>query len=484
VTATLMSRWGGRAKGRAMTAVLTSGIENRAAATPRKLNIISAWLASIAVYFSPRRYGERWLGISVGKAAVVAVVNLLLAVPWFVLAAIMWTAWSDRALRELNALKWHPDAWQRFTALFKSVPHELFTTASQITDPMTRLGIIVGVVVTLLIAFAVTFFVLLPFAARPGSNDACFKHTARTALLASGAVNIVFPLFSLVFISLPFLRFPSGFENALTPIMGAFGVVSLWALAALIVAVRADYRRPKDMPTERDPLCEECGYDLRMAEMDGRCPECGKLVAESLSDDSRQRLSWETQPSLLNVSGVMTILRHILLSPRAMFFGMLTRAHQAQAQRWLLLWVTVVGMIAYWSSPATVLTGAIELTYRVFVGGIALAVVWAVLALMMVGIETAGITAFARWRGHKIEVASAAKVTAYTSPLLVVWVILGSVQILGMLYWYSQNYSRVYGIRMEQFVFTLSTAVAHIGGLLWFELVVYRGVRAIQFARR
>lgn len=467
-----------------MTAVLTSGIENRAAATPRKLNIISAWLASIAVYFSPRRYGERWLGISVGKAAVVAVVNLLLAVPWFVLAAITWSSWNYALLRRANTFEWYPDAWARFKAQFSAVPSEIYGMLGQVSDPMARLGIIVGVVVTVAIALAVTFFVLLPFAARPGSNDACFKHTARAALLATGVVHIALPAFAVVFLALPFFRFAGGFENALTPIMGAFGVVSLWALAALIVAVRADYRRPKDMPGERDPLCEECGYDLRMAEKDGRCPECGKLVAESLSDDSRQRLSWEAQPSLLNVSGAMTILRHILLSPRAMFFGMLTRAHQAQAQRWLLLWVAVVGMIAYWSSPATVLTGAIELTYRVFVGGIALAVVWAVLALMMVGIETAGITAFARWRGHKIEVASAAKVTAYTSPLLVVWVILGSVQILGMLYWYSQNYSRVYGIRMEQVVFTLSTAIAHIGGLLWFELVVYRGVRAIQFARR
>jgi hypothetical protein len=30
----------------------------------------------------------------------------------------------------------------------------------------------------------------------------------------------------------------------------------------------------------------------------------------------------------------------------------------------------------------------------------------------------------------------------------------------------------------------ISLAVAHIGGLIWYELVVYRGIRAIQFANK
>jgi hypothetical protein len=29
-----------------------------------------------------------------------------------------------------------------------------------------------------------------------------------------------------------------------------------------------------------------------------------------------------------------------------------------------------------------------------------------------------------------------------------------------------------------------SLAVAHIGGLLWYELTVYRGIRAVQYANR
>lgn len=41
------------------------------------------------------------------------------------------------------------------------------------------------------------------------------------------------------------------------------------------------------VPVERPPACEQCGYNLTAAPMDGRCPECGLAVEESLGSHVR-----------------------------------------------------------------------------------------------------------------------------------------------------------------------------------------------------
>ena len=46
------------------------------------------------------------------------------------------------------------------------------------------------------------------------------------------------------------------------------------------------------VPAESDILCEGCGYTLNGLPEDGRCPECGKPVAESI-DAARTAPAWE-----------------------------------------------------------------------------------------------------------------------------------------------------------------------------------------------
>jgi hypothetical protein len=101
--------------------------------------------------------------------------------------------------------------------------------------------------------------------------------------------------------------------------------------------------------------------------------------------------------------------------------------------------------------------------------------------MLMVGIETAGVAALARIRKQTVPLASAAKVTCYASPLMALWAFLGGLQIVLLILAYQRGWMFLHP-RVEQIALVASTALAHIGGLLWFEFTVYRGLRAIQYA--
>ena len=48
------------------------------------------------------------------------------------------------------------------------------------------------------------------------------------------------------------------------------------------------------VPADSDVLCEHCGYTLNGLPPDGRCPECGQPVAESLQHSGRGLTAWES----------------------------------------------------------------------------------------------------------------------------------------------------------------------------------------------
>src|SRR5688572_20923120 len=51
------------------------------------------------------------------------------------------------------------------------------------------------------------------------------------------------------------------------------------------------------VPSDSDLLCEGCGYILNGLPDDGRCPECGKAVAESTVLAARIHPEWESSGS-------------------------------------------------------------------------------------------------------------------------------------------------------------------------------------------
>ena len=81
--------------------------------------------------------------------------------------------------------------------------------------------------------------------------------------------------------------------------------------------------------------------------------------------------------------------------------------------------------------------------------------------------------------------------TAYSAILMVPWILLGGAQLVAYTFVANMHqnpngiqYFFHVGNRGEQVILAFSLSLAHIGGLLWYELTVYRGIRAIQYANK
>jgi len=416
------------------------------------------YLDSLLVYVAPRAAGRVWLRIPLWQAGVVALINCGLACfPLSRLAAF---------LRDQG------------------------TVGGREVVPFPR-AVIGAVIMGVLIA---EFFSLLPFAARPGSNRTCARHVLRAVLLSTSAIwlgaaaykvlNLLMTWYVQHSHNRDFLAFP---DNIVALVM----FVSVLLFVVLFVHARAvgvEYRVAGDLPKPRDPLCDVCGYDLCAAAADGRCPECGRPVVESLGPDVRPPSGWEMHPSFLRLTTVGGQFARLYTSPMRMFSGLpLLSGHHA-ARCWLAGMLTLVGVLAFWiveglhAVSPDLLRGPTD--WQFYAAGVSIAATFVLLGLMMVGIETAGVTLVGRFRGGNIDLGGAAKVTCYASGLLPFWVLLAGVQIVAMVICSEHGVFKRVGPRYDEAITLGSLALAHIGGLLWFELTVYRGLRAIQFANK
>ncbi len=460
-------------------------------------SLLTAFAASLGVYFLPRRAGRSWLGITLPKALLIAAFNLFAGLFWALLSASAFVAWlgmrpegypswSSRPHLHFQTLN---EFCTFFAALLSTVAQWSLQSFATLALPDKFAGV-AGIFLCIVLSLAVLFFLLLPFAARPGANKPCARHVARAALLATSAIHVWGAALTVAFLCFFLRHDPPETDAILSPLFALLSALILWNLAALITAVRTDYRRPLNFPQPREPLCDNCGYNLTMASPTGRCPECGRPVAESLGPDTRPGTPWERRRSLPRLAAIASQLRQIVRSPRALFFQTPTHRGQADAQRWLLGSLVAVGLAAAWIVPGFYLvdyladhSASLEISWRTFWGAVMMAIVWAGMGLMMVGIETAGVAAFSRMKGFPVPFAASAKVTAFAAPLLLAWVFLGGLQIV-LINHFNPVLSTHLSLRAYQVVLALSLGIAHIGGLLWFELTVYRGVRAIQYANK
>ena len=478
----------------------------RPPAAPRP-NLFQTWAASFLIYFYPRNVRALWVRVPFLRSIPIAIVNLLLAPLWLLLLGTAVYAWDSQVLRVGNAYLLgiyidHPV--QKFLSIFTAAPHNIYAFLHE--QPLfLSVSLAVAGALSTLTSLAILYFVLLPFAARPGKNRACVLHVIRAVLLSIGWVHIWGPALTGLFLYFISNRYPPGLENIIGPLTLALLLLSLWTLISLIIAVRADYRSPADLPKPHDPWCEFCGYNLTGIDTEKRCPECGKPIAESLSPDARPPTPWESRPTLANFPVIREQLSRIIRQPRQLFFSMPTLTGQRPAQRWLIASVTLVGLFATLILPAynliclpTIKDDRMEWSWTLLVGCLFVGFVWAGLALMMVGIETTGIATFSRIRAKRepdfggpgsregVFLATSAKVTAYSSILMVPWVFLGGAQLIASQYWSIHHLSYHWHLswRVEQIIFAASLSIAHIGGLLWYEITVYRGIRGIQYANK
>src|SRR5690242_2885277 len=86
------------------------------------------------------------------------------------------------------------------------------------------------------------------------------------------------------------------------------------------------------VPAESDWLCEGCGYVLTGLPEGGRCPECGKLTAES-AGDLRQPPLWErTEAAPALVRFILTTFE-LILRPTRFYRSFATRGSRRLSAR-------------------------------------------------------------------------------------------------------------------------------------------------------
>ncbi|HEY4330665.1 MAG TPA: hypothetical protein VGN88_13075, partial [Phycisphaerae bacterium] len=433
-------------------------------------------ISSVLVYFLPWE-SRIWPQAKMFRAAVVAIVNTIFGFLWTYLALVVSYVWiypsdGDAHLGVADTAKamWHG-------AIYRDAARHLANDWAEqwkAGNLFDKLGFFVGVAFFIVAAYLLPYFVLLPFGARPSTNKSCARHVARITLLGSGLVHLWGAGCVLIFLGCVAAQIPpltttgDNYAGAVSPLLVGFSVLSLWSLLVLVHAVRREYRRAGDYPTPHEPWCDVCGYNLSGLNGEGRCPECGRLIQDSVGPHVRPPTAWETRPSIFNIPVIVRQITTLVVHPRKLFYAMPTLTGQRAAQRWLIFSSCFIFMMALGIVPALYKTLGAEWNSVVVTGSLAMGIVWTVFALMMVGIETAGIAAFSRMRGLKVYLSTSSKVTCYSSILIFLWVILGGIQLITYTYLSVPPHSirQLFhvGLRGEQIVLGVSLGIAHIGG--------------------
>ncbi len=205
-------------------------------------------------------------------------------------------------------------------------------------------------------------------------------------------------------------------------------------------------------------LCERCGYPLTGLPEEARCPECGTPIFDSLPV-RRSGSPWQAGPSARAwLAGAGAMLRHPVATWAAV------RATDDTATFGLLILnITLAAVGAtvwlHWVLPALVL---LLLPFAIF---------------LLTLIEYAGIRTFGKVRRRRITRPVATAIVAHAS--------------------YGWLFGSLAGILLRAVVLLLDSSMARpigptwllgvagagaLAALLWFEILVYLGVRAMRFA--
>lgn len=221
-------------------------------------------------------------------------------------------------------------------------------------------------------------------------------------------------------------------------------------------------------PNERS-LCERCGYPLRDLSLLSDCPECGMAVLES----SPSKRTYRPDPQHLPFGAFFTTAPRVLLSPRRFF-----RTLSPSGCSWHA-W-NALGMSGILASLIWFVTG-----YQV-IGFFGLHSLLAIVLVMqgvwlLTYIEVIGVVAFSRRRGWRVPWPLAERVCSYAA---VGW--LPGALIAGGGAWVLKQVA-VGEPWFDSLLGLVRVAWLFYGGLfvvsfLWFETLVWIGVRQMKFA--
>jgi hypothetical protein len=251
---------------------------------------------------------------------------------------------------------------------------------------------------------------------------------------------------------------------------------------------------------ETTPLCEDCGYPVGDLPADGNCPECGRPVARSLPEHrpGTPLQSQEGFRSWFRTAG------RVLWKPRRTFQQVRIGPASARLRAFMLINTTLAAafLVIPWvgvligdpSRNANLRPGVSPHVVRFAVFVLATVGVAGVLALLT-WIEHIGIRFFARKRKWRLTKNAATQIVMHASigwvagalvglklwPVLVVSGI-KSVLVINRSGTRLSSWISIYNAGGQIFIVALGIFVGFFIAMLWFEFLVFFGVRACKFA--
>ena len=226
-----------------------------------------------------------------------------------------------------------------------------------------------------------------------------------------------------------------------------------------------------------DSLCESCGYSLRDLHRSGDCPECGRLIG--LSDPARRTgLPWQQRRSVRNwvASCALMVVRPLYAFDRmrvgAVAPGSIPDPSGIRHARFFLAFMAALAGVVYWRL-SVVITGQ-----SAWLSSLLAPVVLIVLTY----IEAMGITYFARKHDWRVPWPLAQRIVCYASVgWLPAMVLLPPLILLQDQAPFLPRWATWIPLRGE---LTDWLIIVIVGGIasLWFETLVWLGVRRLRFA--
>ncbi len=230
-------------------------------------------------------------------------------------------------------------------------------------------------------------------------------------------------------------------------------------------------------PTD-DSLCERCGYPLRGLTVDALCPECGLAVSES---SPGKRVATPIFGLISVGTFFKTFALYFFHAPAA--FRRMAIDGDNEPARVFLLWSSMLAIAWFIAISAAwlVLVEDPSLDNNVLGFIVVLQLIGVLIILALTYIEMLGVTAFSKRRGWRVPFHLAERVCCYAS---VGW--LPGVMLAGLGVWVLQSFA-VGRPWFEQYLGLVKVGWLCYGGLfvlslLWFETLVWVGVRQVKYA--
>ncbi len=274
------------------------------------------------------------------------------------------------------------------------------------------------------------------------------------------------------------------------PAIGA-GASLLAGIYVLWLWLRAIGVRRDAPPIPRQPGCESCGYALVGLPWQGRCPECGESVAESMRGTRARGSPWQHRRDIGRLRAYLHTAGQFIFQPRKLGRALIATRVCTDHRPFLamhLLLVFLIGAAAPVAIAYAIGENLLNLAEELWEGAEIMVIFGA--TMMGVGLlaamgSAALVSAF-RWFERKRNFSAVAmQAAAYGSPMLVLVAMASAGVVFPLLRYWEWVEVLAGQLQMEVgFTFLLAWLAVTLGGLFLYFMRVWRATAGARYANR